>query len=855
MDYRRLTNNFTFRQSDFSRTDVGGQFRFQAVRDITVTITDDTADEPDEDFTATLAYRGTLQSHWTGGSDEATVTIIDNELPQVTLGWDETAFTVTEPTSPGGTTTVTLTAVAITLADQRPETGFTLDYTVTTADGTASQPDDYEEVSNTESIPRNDFTSVVVDGQTRYRTTRTYTVVIEDDTVDEQNETFTVTLAFDDPSAPYLIPGDMTATITIEDNDHVAVTLGWQQTARTVTEPTTSGATTTVMLRAMAVTATNKRPETGFVLDFTVDSANGTARDPADYEGVFDTESFAPSDFSRQTVGGQRRFVASRDFTVTIADDVDDEPNETFTVTLLLSNPSLPHLSEGDTVVTVTITDNDHVPVELSWEQSSFTVDEDEGTVTLTAEVTTSVDKMPETGFVAAVSVETVDDSATRGADYTRLSTSYTFRRNAFSRVDTGGGVYRYVATRDFSVTIREDTADEDAEQFDVVLAFTNPSLPHLTGGSAEAVIGISDNDHVPLTLSWAESELTVEEPTSTGTTTSATLTATAVTATNKRPESGFTFDFTVATANGTARQPGDYEQLSMTKTFDRNDFSSTTVDGQSRWVASRDFTVNIVYDTVNEPFETFTVRLAYVGPSQPHLLRGDTTATVTTTDDIDSLADLRTTANADRSSAERGDQITYDWSASNSGPADTTNTTLTATLDAGVSFVSAEVTTPSTGQCTRSNRTVRCTLGTMTTTDSASGEIVVEVSSSASADITFTVSVDGNQIDRTPADNDESVTTELDAPPQRISNLGASGKGGHIDLTWSAPSDNGSPISSYELERKAGSDDYIRLPRLTPRPCPIATRTLWKTRNTPTSCGRSTRMARRSGPMIPVAA
>ena len=342
VDYRRLTSNFSFSQNDFSRTDVGGQFRFQAVRDITITITDDTVDEPDEDFTATLAYRGTLQAHWTGGSDEATVTIVDNELPQVTLGWDETAFTVTEPTTPGGTTSVTLTAVAITLADQPPETGFTLDYTVATADGTASQPDDYEEESITESIPRNNFTSVTVSGQTRYRTTRTYTIVIEDDTVDEENETFTVTLAFDDPSAPYLIPGDMTATITIEDNDHVAVTLGWQQTARTVTEPTTSGGTTTVMLRAMAVTATNKQPETGFVLDFAVDSANGTAREPADYEGVSSTESFVPSDFSRQTVSGQRRFVATKDFTLTIADDVDDEPNETFTVTLRLTNPSLP---------------------------------------------------------------------------------------------------------------------------------------------------------------------------------------------------------------------------------------------------------------------------------------------------------------------------------------------------------------------------------------------------------------------------------------------------------------------------------------------------------------------------------
>ena len=296
-DYRSVTSNFSFSQGDFTRADVGGQFRFQATRDINITITDDASVEPDEDFTVTLAYRGTLQSHWTGGSDVATVTIVDNEQPQVMLGWDETAFTVTEPTVPGGTTTVTLTAVAITLGDRQPEAGFTLDYTVATADGTATEPSDYEAVSQSVSIPSSAFTVDTSTGQTRWRATRTYTALIQDDTVDETDETFTVTLAFDDPSAPYLVAGDLTATITIEDNDHVAVTLGWQQTARTISEPTTSGGTTTVMLRAMAVTATNKQPETGFVLDFTVDSANGTAQEPADYEGVSDTESFVPSDF------------------------------------------------------------------------------------------------------------------------------------------------------------------------------------------------------------------------------------------------------------------------------------------------------------------------------------------------------------------------------------------------------------------------------------------------------------------------------------------------------------------------------------------------------------------------------
>ena len=813
-DYRRLNQNFSFGQSDFSRTDVNGQYLFQAARDITVSITDDREDEPDEAFTVTLAYRGTTQSHYTGGSAEARVTVIDNEQPSVRLGWEETAITVEEPTTPGGTRAVTLTALAITLGDQPPESAFTLDFTVVAADGTATQPSDYGQHSETVSIASSSFAQVTVSGQIRYQETRTYTFFIEDDTVDEEDETFTVTLAFDDPGAPYLVAGDMRATITIEDNDHVGVTLGWQQTSVTANEPTTSGGTTAVNLRARAVTATNKQPETGFVLDFSVFSTDGTAQYPADYAGVSSGgESFAPSDFSRRTVSGQSRFVATRDFTVTIADDTADEPNETFTVELSLDDPSLPHLSGGDTEVTVTINDNDHVPVELSWEESSLTVDEDMGRFTLTAEVTTTADKMPEAGFVAAVSVESVDGSATQGADYTRLSRSHSFRPAAFSRVDTGGGSYRYRATREFTVTIREDTADEESEQFGIVLAYNNPALPHLTGGSAAATVAITDNDHVPVTLGWEETQFTAEEPTSVGDTTPVTLTATAVTATDKRPESGFTFDFTVNTADGSARQTGDYERLSVTETFDRSDFSRQAVNGQFRWVAGETFTVQINHDTIIGETETFRVLLAFEGPSQPYLLRGDMTATVTVTDDASSLSDLRTTVTADSSTVSIGEQLTYSWSVTNYDVSDTTNARLTGTLDSGVALVSAEIVTPATGQCTRSSRTVTCTFGTLAQFDAANGTIVVNVSDNTSADINFTAHAEGDQLDRTPSDNDLSLTTELDAPPRRITNLRASGKSTHIDLTWSAPGDNGSPITSYELQRKSGAEDYVRLP------------------------------------------
>ena len=251
--------------------------------------------------------------------------------------------------------------------------------------------------------------------------------------------------------------------------------------------------------------------------------------------------------------------------------------------------------------------------------------------------------------------------------------------------------------------------------------------------------------------LGWEETAFTAEEPSSPGTTTPVTLGAMAVTATDKRPESGFTFDFTVNTVDGAARQPDDYEQLTATETFDRNEFFQRTVNGQPRWVASADFTVNVEHDTVDEPLERFTVRLAFIGSRQPHLTLGESTATVTTTDDVASLADLWTTANARASSVDPGEQLTYDWSVSNSGPAASTNTVLTATLDAGSSFFSAQVASPPTGQCRRSGQTVTCTFGTLELGNTTSGEIVVDVKDNASADIRFTATARADQLDRTP--------------------------------------------------------------------------------------------------------
>ena len=80
------------------------------------------------------------------------------------------------------------------------------------------------------------------------------------------------------------------------------------------------------------------------------------------------------------------------------------------------------HLQLGPSTATVTIVDNEHVPVTIDWERTTVTVDEGVPTATLRAVAVTTKDKMPETGFSFDVSVYTADGSASQNTDYTRLS-------------------------------------------------------------------------------------------------------------------------------------------------------------------------------------------------------------------------------------------------------------------------------------------------------------------------------------------------------------------------------------------------------------------------------------------------
>ena len=405
--------------------------------------------------------------------------------------------------------------------------------------------------------------------------------------------------------------------------DDIPITLQWEETSIEVAEDAGS-----VVLRAVFTTTLDAPPVADFTFDVTLTTTDTSTTQVDDYTAPPSSATFDASDFSQTDVNGQQRYRATRDFTVVIMDDTADESNESFRVRLAYLD-SRPHASPGrsGSTAVVTIQDNEHVPVTLSWEQPDITVSENTGNATLRAYAITTVDKRPEDGFSFDASIYTSDGSATQPGDYTQVDDTVTFSRNDFSRV-TVSGERRYRAAKQVLAPIQDDTSDEDEEDFTATIEYANPGPSHLQGGPATTSVKIADNDFVPVTISWDQSSVSVDEDATT-----VTLQARATTTSDRMPESGITVALSATTADGAAAQGSDYRRLTNSFSFRQGDFTRTDVGGQFRFQATRDVSVSIIDDTVDEPDEDFTITLSYSNPSLSHLQGGPDTATVTIAD------------------------------------------------------------------------------------------------------------------------------------------------------------------------------------------------------------------------------
>jgi hypothetical protein len=631
---------------------------------IDVAVTGDVLNEPNETFVVTLA--GAVNAAIGDAQGTGTITN-DDPVPQLSIA----DVSVTEGNS--GSSAVTFT---VTLAGASANT-VTVQYA--TQNGTASAAD-YSAGSGTLSFDSG-------------ATTRTFTVNVTGDVLDEDDETFLVNLS--SPVGATL--SDSQATATIVDNDaspslaiNNAATLtegnsGSQNAVFTVTLSAASGRTVTVAYA----------------------TANGTAVSPADFTSVSGTLTFNPG-------------VLSQAINVPVLGDTLDEASESFTVNL--SNAT--NASISDNQGSGSITDNDAAPTLAI---SNVTVTEgDSGTTNATFAVSLSAPS----GLTITVNYATANSSATQPSDYLSRSGTLTFPAGttslpidvpvvgdtvgeasetffvnlsnasnasiadsqgvatindtdpralsindvAFTEGGTGGnavftvtltpahtttvtvayatangtavqpgdyssrsGTLTFAAgttTQTISVPVINDTLDEANETF--VVNLSSPTNAVILDN--QGVGTINDNDAAPSLV--INNPAAVSEGNSGTTNVTFTVTLSAV--------SGQTVTVNYATANSSATQPADYSSRSGTLTFAPGTTTQTVV-------------VPVVGDTLDEENETFVVNLS--GATNASIADSQGFATITDDDASPSLV-INNTSVAEGNSGTRNMTFTVTLSA-----------------------------------------------------------------------------------------------------------------------------------------------------------------------------------------------
>lgn len=379
---------------------------------IAVNIADDALDEDNETFTVEL----TGADNATLGNTLSTGTIIDNDTAALSIN----DVTITEGNS--GTANATFTV------SLSPRSTKTVTVNCSTANSTAAAGTDYEATSGSL-----EFTA----GQT----SKTFTVPIIGEIMDEDEETFVVNLS--GPSGGAIIETAQ-GICTITDNDSPP-SLSIDDITVTEGNSGTVNAAFTVTLS----TASSK----SVTVDY--ETADNTAISGTDYTTAGPgTLAFSPGETTK-TVN------------ISVNGDIMDEDSESFHVSL--SNPANATIADGQGIGTIT---TDDAPPALSIDDVTMT-EGNEGTVSATFTISLST----ASSRTVTVNCQTADVTAIGGIDYDVITASpLTFEP---------GDV-----TKTVEIIVSGDTADEHDETFYVNLTdASNATLADFQG------IGTITND------------------------------------------------------------------------------------------------------------------------------------------------------------------------------------------------------------------------------------------------------------------------------------------------------------------------------------------------------------------------
>jgi uncharacterized repeat protein (TIGR01451 family) len=202
----------------------------------------------------------------------------------------------------------------------------------------------------------------------------------------------------------------------------------------------------------------------------------------------------------------------------------------------------------------------------------------------------------------------------------------------------------------------------------------------------------------------------------------------------------------------------------------DANDWSSATV-------AIPDTSDATASQTVFVPFSSFTagagtgasfsnvgaIELDISGPAAADGQVGsvETVGPTVYTHNFDNSVqtDLAIVKTATPSPAVAGTQLTYTLTATNDGPSNATGVTVSDTMPAGVTFVSA---TPSQGDGTFSNDVLTMNVGNLADGATATITVLVDVGTSTRGTIINTATITGNEPDPNLANNTSTVQTPV---------------------------------------------------------------------------------------------
>ena len=439
-----------------------------------------------------------------------------------------------------------------------------------------------------------------------------YTVVLGS----EPTATVTVTIGGSTNTHLTLAPSDLTLTFTADDwalPQSVTVTPGadadavvppavelthtvtggdyGSETAQSVTVHTVERTVPGLTLSPPAPTVSESVGGTGqrFTVSLNVDSSapvtvdyatgDGTALAGADYTPAAGTLTFL--------FGGS----LTQSIDVPILDDLLDEDDETFTLTLADAEQAT--VASGS--ATVTVTDDDALP-EVNLPSGFLTVNEGAGTLAVTVSLSAPSGRQVQVDY--ASSDGGVVAPATAGEDYGAVDGTLTFAAGLTSQA--------------FSIAITDDVLDEGLfEQFTVRLR--NP-VNAVLGSIDDKTLRINDDDDEPrLDLSPAPSASVDEGGAVTFTVSLSAPTAEAV-------------NVTWETSDGTAVAPGDY-----TAAGGRVALRIPAGD------TSRTFLVSTTDDALDEEeSETFGVRVRRSLSLSADVELGDVVSTVTIADNDD---------------------------------------------------------------------------------------------------------------------------------------------------------------------------------------------------------------------------